>query len=225
MTQKDCENFFKSSARSAGLRIYNEAKVTISKPSALEVIAYVKPNFRVSLKLESIQGGNLNADCNCTQSKKGELCKHIWAACVCVFEKSADFFEASTEILKKDPEIRMTKPQSDAQIASKEAFKLKQETYRKEQYQKQKARAKEFKKNKKKTFEEPPAFPRAVQIALDYFSQNGFSFENALNEIEISTARKKLARIFHPDIGGSHEEILELSNNTEILLKFVGKRS
>ncbi len=223
MTPEACEKFFKSSARSAGLRTYKAGKVSFLKPSALEIIAYVKPNFKVGLTLESIQNPNMKVACNCPQSKKGELCKHIWAAFLAVFEKSPNFFDSINEIIKKYSSVKMATPQPESQINSKAAFKLKQDAYRKEQYQKQKVRAKEFKNNKKKAFNEAPAFPNEVKAALTYFLKNGFSFENSLNENSIYLARKKLVRIFHPDIGGSHAEGVELNANSEVLLKYARK--
>ena len=223
MAPEACENFFNSSARSAGLRFYKERKISFSKPSALEITAYVKPNFKVSLKLESIQSQIINADCNCPQSKKGELCKHIWATFLVVFERSPDFLDSVNEIIKKASAVKMATPKSESQINSKAVFKLKQNAYRKEQYQKQKTRTKEFKNNKKKAFKEALVFPNDVQDALTYFLKNGFSFMDSLNENTIYSARKKLAHIFHPDVGGSHAESVELNANSEILLKYARK--
>jgi hypothetical protein len=223
MNSEASEKFFKSSARSAGSRLYKEAKVSFSKPSALEVLAYIKPNYKVGLKLESMQSKNIVADCNCPQSKKGELCKHIWAAFMAVFEKSPDFFESANEVTKKNTLAKETPQLSEAQINSKAAFKLKQQDYRKEQYQKQKLRAKEF-KNKKKISIDVPVFPPEVQKAILYFSKNGFSFEDLLNEDVVCSARKKLSRVFHPDVGGTHAESLELNGNSEILLKYLSQR-
>lgn len=224
MTIDTFQSFFKSSARSAGQRLLNEAKVSFSKPSATEIAAYVKPNYRVILKSESLQSSSLNADCNCPPSKKGEFCKHIWAVFLAVFDKSPDFFENMSKITKNTPVLKQ-RVQSETQVNSQNAFKLKQDAYRKEQYQKQKARAKKFKKTKKKSFVAEPQFPSDVQTALDYFSTNGFSFTDSLNKESIFIARKKLARIFHPDVGGSHDESTELNSQSEVLLKFVAKLS
>ena len=233
MSTDALESSFNSSARSAGSRLYKEGKVSFSKPSSLEITAYVKPNYRVGLKLTSVQSSEVNAECNCPPSQKGQLCKHVWSVCLAVSEKSPDFFEGVLEITKNALKAKAATPQSEAQALSKEIYKLKQEnfklqqaSYRKEQYQKQKERAKEFKTGKKKAFkhaQEAPTHPVAVQAALDYFSKNGFSFEGSLSEISVSLARKKLARVFHPDIGGSHAESLELNSKSEILLKYIGK--
>lgn len=229
MNFKTLELLFASNTRSAGQRLYKEDRVSFSKPSAVEVISYVKPNYKVSLKLTSIQSPTLNAHCRCGPAQKGNLCKHIWAATLAVLEKSPDFFENVKEIL---PQTSKAPQQTEAQAQSSEVFKLKQENfklrqqiYRKEQYQKQKERAKEFKSKKKSYTNQAnePSYPRAVQEALSYFSENGFTFDETLNEASILLARKKLSRIFHPDVGGSHSEILQLNSNSEVLLKFIQK--
>lgn len=206
------EQFFSNGARSAGSRLYNEGKVFFSQPSGLEILSYVKPNFKVSLKLESIQSQNIDVDCNCSSSKKGQLCKHIWATFLAVLKKDPHLFESVNKVSTKSPEIN-----------SNTAFNSKQEDYRKLQYQKQKARAKEFKIHKKKSSKVMSVYPDAVQAALIYFSKNGFSFENSLDEASVFLARKKLSRIFHPDVGGSHAETLELNYNSEVILKYISK--
>lgn len=232
MSLETFEVFFNSSARSAGARLFKEGKVSFSKPSATEVVSYVKPNYKVSLKLDSAGSHNVNAACNCGPGQKGQLCKHIWAAFVAVTEKSDDFLDSVVEVSAHVGGPRASAPKSEAQILSNEIYKLKQENfklkqnaYRKEQYQKQKERAKEF-KNKKKSRHEPAetaSYPSFIQSALTYFSENGFTFEDPLNESAVLLARKKLSRIFHPDVGGSHDEILQLNKNSEVLLKFIGK--
>lgn len=223
MSLETYENFFNSSARSAGSRLYKEAKVSFAKPSALEITSYVKPNYRVNLKLDSLQSKNINVACNCPPSQKGQLCKHIWAAFLVVHEKSPDFLAFAKEVTKKAPTEKIAMPQSEAQILLKENFKLKQEIYRKEQYQKQKLRAKEFKKNKKTSSRSLTTHSEEVTKALSYFAKNGFILEDSLDEGSVFLARKKLSRIFHPDAGGSHDESLELNNNSEILLKYINK--
>lgn len=230
-TSDSLEIFFNSSARSAGARLFKEGKVSFSKPSSTEVVSYVKPNYKVSLKLDSINGHGVNANCNCGPAKKGQLCKHIWAAFLAVSGQSSDFLDGVVEVIKNSPSAQAAAPKSEAQNISNEIYKLKQENfklkqnaYRKEHYQKQKERAKEFKKKKSyKDTVETPSYPPLIQNALTYFSENGFSFEDSLNESSVLLARKKLSRIFHPDVGGSHDEILLLNKNSEVLLKYISK--
>ena len=83
---------------------------------------------------------------------------------------------------------------------------------------------KEIKKNHKSA-PAPVYLPQDVEMALAYYSQNGFDFKETLDEESLSLARKKLSRIFHPDVGGSHQESLELNNNFDILLKYINKKN
>ncbi len=129
------------------------------------------------------------------------------------------------------------RPPTEAQVRSQEAFKAKQSAYRKQQYQKQKERlkerAKEGKTSASNQFAKPekraskfaapaPSYPEDVQKALDYFAENGFTFEGSLEIEALRNARKILARVFHPDKGGTHEEILALNENFDILAEYQG---
>ena len=82
---------------------------------------------------------------------------------------------------------------------------------------------KDFKKAKNNQAE--VELPNAVKSALAYFNLNGFVLEESLDEDSINLARKKLSRVFHPDVGGTHAEILELNNNFDILFAFLKKNS
>ena len=220
--------FFNSSARSGGDRYFTEGKVSFSQPSSTEIVAYVKPSssFKVTLQTDSLQNKNILTDCTCPASKRGQLCKHIWAACRAVLEKSPEFFEDKNEIQKKQSSVQskpLSESVSQARLEAQAAFKAKQNAYRKEQYQKQKQRLKE-QKTSQKSSRHTPSMPEEVTTALAYFSANGFSLEKSLNEDAVYLARKKLSKIFHPDAGGSHNESLELNHNSEVLLKYVGGR-
>ncbi len=215
------DSFFNSSARSSGSRYYIEGRVTILKPSSNEISSYVKPNFKVSLKSESYNSQNIRADCNCPPSQKGQLCKHIYAVFLAVSKISPDFLDNKKEI-QKSTRTKITKALSEEKIASKAAFKEKQNDYRKQQYRKQKEWLNEIKNSKKnKSSNSIVSFSADVQLAFDYFAKNGFAFDTSVDENAILFARKKLARIFHPDAGGSHEESTELNNYSDILLKYI----
>ena len=41
-----------------------------------------------------------------------------------------------------------------------------------------------------------------------------------LEEI-LKTAKKQLSRVFHPDKGGSHEEMVTLNANFDVLMEFL----
>jgi len=240
MSLQTWEHFFKPEVRSSGRTLFNQGKVSISQPSDTEIVAFVRvtPPLKVSLKTKSIESSTVYADCNCPAGKKDLFCKHIWAALLATEEKNPDFFEDKTEIEKMESILKETtfkaKPtaQSQAYEEKQAAFKEKQKAYqdqqkekqslyRKIQYQKQKLRKNELKN--KKNVPEQPEFPLHVEKALNYFSQNGFELREAMTKEIIGTAKKKLARIFHPDLGGSHEEILELNKQTDVLIGFITK--
>lgn len=221
------EHFFKPEVRSSGRALV--AKVSAAHPSDTEVTAYVRAStsFKITLKSPSVESPVIEADCNCPLSKKGPFCKHIWATLLVTEDKFPDFLDEKTEI-KKGTASRVAtgaapaskaRPLSEAQQASQAAFKEKQTLYRKIQYQKQKKRAQEF-KLAKKLATEAPKWPDNVEVALDYFTQNGFNLRESMTKTSIALAMKKLARIFHPDLGGTHAEFLELNRHTDTLMKF-----
>src|SRR5690606_1833081 len=95
------------------------------------------------------------------------------------------------------------KPQaSEQQLEKQAAYKEKQNQYRKQQYQKQKQILKEKKHGKDKT-KNLSTLPDHIDQALHYFSENGFELKDSLSKESLATAKKQLARVFHPDRGGS----------------------
>ena len=219
------EHFFKPEVRNAGQAFVGKGKVALMHPTDTELQAYVRgsTSFKVQLRSPAIDSPLVTAICNCPQGKKGSLCKHIWATIVVVEEKNPDFFSNKTDLTTvsdtSTPEALRPKL-SQTQIDTQAAYKLKQADYRKQQYQLQKERAQKFKKNKNSKQPLAPQFPESVAEALRYFSENGFVLDEALNSEAVGLARKKLARVFHPDLGGSHDEILELNRYTDVLLNF-----
>ena len=218
-------DFFKSEVRSAGQAFAAKGQVALMRPTDTELQAYVRASssFKVQLKSPSMDSPLLTATCTCPQSKKGQFCKHMWATIVVVEEKNPDFLISKTELLTAASDATSAQgPQlSQKQLDSQAAYKAKQADYRKQQYQLQKERAQKFKKPKTSKLAPPMEFPSDVESALSYFEGNGFNLRDSLNAEDIGLARKKLARVFHPDRGGSHDEIVELNKNTEILLKFI----
>jgi transposase len=147
----------------------------------------------------------------------------MWAVLVEVADKNPDFLLSKTEFLTSSEASTLTKEKpkiSQVYAEKQESYKLKQADYRKQQYQLQKQRKQGLKKPSKVKGQETPEFPEAVETALHYFSENGFPLQDSLNVESVGNARKKLARIFHPDRGGSHEEIVELNKYTDILLQY-----
>lgn len=223
------EHFFKPEVRSSGRTLVSQGKTSIAQPSDTEVIVFIRvsSSFKVSLKTKSVSSDTLTVDCNCPTGKKGLYCKHIWAALLATEQKNPDFFKDKTEIQKveslaKTSAAEKPKPtaQSQAREATQEAYKEKQVLYRKIQYQKQKLRLQKYKKLKSEQTKEVQ-FPRDVEKALLYFSQHGFELRDSLSAEAIGTAKKKLARIFHPDLGGSHDEILKLNKYANVLTNYI----
>lgn len=218
MSMLQWENFFKPETRNSGLALVKKDKVSLAYTGDTEVQAFVKSTsvIKVILKVQSIASTAIHAHCNCPQSSKGQFCKHIWATLLVINQKKPDFLDAKYS-LEKSTQIIGVK--TEIQQLKKENYKLKQADYRKEQYQKQKQRLKDHKKSKNRNFEDN-SYPPAIELALKYFLENGFALRESPNEESISAAKKKLSRVFHPDLGGSHSEILELNKQAQVLLKF-----
>ncbi|MBC7421512.1 MAG: SWIM zinc finger family protein [Bdellovibrio sp.] len=232
------ENFFKPETRSSGQVYFRKGVVTSSQPSDTEVQAYIRgaSTFKITLKSSDVGSPLINAACNCPAGKKRILCKHIWAALLKAEQSHPGFLDEKTDIEVSEPTSLLVanknvfqkptftpRPPSQAQLDSQAAYKAKQADYRKEQYQKQKQRLKDqkqSKKSKKAVVADAFEFPADVQTAVTFFSMNGFLMEHPLNATVIGMAKKRLSRVFHPDVGGSHDEIIELNKNYEILIKF-----
>lgn len=192
--------------------------------------AYIRgtSTFKISLKSPTVESKLVLADCTCPAAKKGNLCKHIWAALLKTEHDHPDFFDGKIEIEKNltAAVFSSTSVKTRTNSETQDLYKAKQAEYKKLQYQKQKIRAQEFKKNKISTVaaacSQPP---RAVQEALYFFSNNGFEFQLPLDTQVIGAAKKKLSRIFHPDAGGTHDEIQTLNANFDILVNFLKKQN
>lgn len=225
MSVQSWEHFFKPEVRSSGLAFVKKGNVSVSQLSDTEIQSYVRAStsFKVSLKSKSISSPIVMVSCTCPVSKKGQFCKHIWAALLVVEEKKPDFLDSKTELEKQTEADVASAPKlkTQSQNESQAAYKAKQADYRKEQYKLQKQKIKDRKLKLKNKDKEPEnLFPPFVEEALKYFHENGFSLRDDMTKESISFAMKKLARVFHPDVGGSHEEILELNRFADILTKF-----
>lgn len=65
------------------------------------------------------------------------------------------------------------------------------------------------------------AYPKLIEKARQYFQSNGYEMKQPLELNELIEAKKHLSRVFHPDKGGSHEEILELNRNFQIISDYL----
>jgi hypothetical protein len=135
----------------------------------------------------------------------------MWSVLLSVEKNYPDFLTSKTNIEK-----------ASSPTPKNSAFKEKQADYKKLQYEKQKLRANKFKadKKKQKLSAEEPALPLHAEAALKFFLENGFPLEKPIKEEGLNNARKKLARIFHPDLGGSHEETVILNKHYDILIDY-----
>lgn len=220
------EHFFKPAVRSSGLTLVKQGKLSLTQPSDTEVIVSIRvsPPLKVAIKSPSMASPTVIAACPCPAGKKGLFCKHIWASLLLVEQKSPDFFDSKTNLETRSNETQASekaKPLAAtiAREAARAAFKEKQSLYRKIQYQKQKLRQKEYKLKKNQAPE--IQYPQIVESALIFFSNNGIDLRSSMTEATLSSAKKTLSRVFHPDLGGSHEEILELNGHADNLEQFL----
>lgn len=217
------DHFFKPAIRSSGRTLVAKAKQ--SRLSDTEVLTYfrVSSSVKVVLTSPSISSDSIVADCNCVQSKKGVFCKYVWAALLLVEKQHPDFLEDKTELDLKNQDDAAPEPKTETDVKREEYQtnqKARQADFRKQQYQKQKERAKEWKKRKEPAEPDPSVYPPVVERSLEYFSLNGFDLREAMTVDAITAAKKKLARVFHPDLGGTHDEIIALNHHSEILMKY-----
>lgn len=201
----DLSSFFGQQERRKGEDFVRKDLVVISSASDTNVSAFIKGSSacRVSLTADQVAAPTLSTNCTCPQARKGELCKHVWAVLLKLEEKGADFLEGKSEVLAPG---QQSSPADNAREAKAEEYKILQR-------QKIKDRNKEKREQKKRTDRTAPAsHPAHVQESLNYFSANGFRLEE-LDIPNLQNARKILARVFHPDKGGTHEEVLELNEH------------
>jgi hypothetical protein len=206
---------FKPEIQKGGEDYFRKDLVYLSIAADTQVQAFVKVSngVRVLLKSQAISSTEAEAICSCPGFSRGQLCKHIWATLLAVEKKHPDFLESKETIFAmKIEESSALKERK----AKQREFKETQSARVKENNKRQRL---EKKKQKQSARESDPSYPPAVQAALDYFDQNGFPRKELLNGKGIQLAKKKLSYIFHPDKGGTHEEILTLNHYSEVLLK------
>ena len=226
-------NFFKSEVKSSGSRLFVQEKVSISNGSDTAVHAYVRtsPPSKVDLTAPDISSETIIAMCSCPAAKKDRLCKHIWATLLGAELKYPDFLSSKRGIELAESKASSAEETPESQTPFKASAQLRAGEYRKAQYQKQKIRVKELKELKRKSSGSPAGrrelslnrntFSPEIDGALNYFSENGFPMAEGPSEAILGEAKRKLSRVFHPDKGGNHEEIVELNKNWELLMEFL----
>lgn len=208
------ENYFKPEVRNRGREDFAKELGFISNGSDTQIQGFVKamPPLKVLLTSAEISSEEFMASCTCSASAKGVLCKHIWTILLLVEKKYPDFLSS-----KKSIELEVRPPIAES------PYKTKQADFKQQQYQKQKQWVKDKKAEQKRKLSAPPRerYSDTVERALDFFSQNGFPMENIRDEEHLKNAMKNLARVFHPDKGGSHDEAVILNNHYATLARFL----
>jgi hypothetical protein len=207
--------YFKPENRTKGEEYFRKELVYLSVAADTQVQAFIKAGAgaRVQLKSRAISSIEIEADCNCPIYSKGTFCSHIWATLLETQKKHSDFLESKTEMTATAVE---ESPASLERKAKLSEFKKAQSAKLKERNKQVRLKKKHLKRAASRV---RPSYPPLVESALIYFEQNGFPLEDTLNEESIHIAKRKLSRVFHPDKGGSHEEILNLNHHCEVLLK------
>lgn len=221
--RQSIQQAFKAEVQNAGGELVDEGVVilTVTSDTAINALVRAGTPARVSLTSTSISSSMILAACSCTRAKKSILCKHIWAVVQLTDAKHPDFLDSKIDITMKE-----------VAPAAESPHKAKQDAFKKQQAERLKARNKEKRlelKAQKKGL--PPkskntklsvSYPNEVHTSLAYFKMNGFEIETPLVAAQIQEARRLLSRIFHPDKGGSHTEVLELNQHYDILLSYAG---
>jgi hypothetical protein len=212
--------FFIAEIRSSGRKLFVSQKVSISSASDTEIHAYVRasPPVKVLFHSDSAGSPSFVAGCSCPMGKKRQFCKHVWATLLATDADHPDYL-ATRRSIEKPSEAPEPAPDAreDAQASWQETAKARAAEYRKDQYQRQKER-KKAEKGKSSKLSTRTLSPE-VEEALAYFDANGFAMPEGPDEEILGEAKRKLSRVFHPDKGGSHEEIVELNRNYERLLR------
>lgn len=211
--ENNLSDFFKPEERKRGRDLVQKDLVHISSASDTDVRAFVKGSTanKVSLSTVDVASRTFDADCSCTTSRKGLLCKHIWSVLLKLEDKGYDFLASKQDIQKVS---RANATQVEATSRRKD--------FQKERYEKQKDRAKERRLETKQAARTVAyVYPPDVEEARAYFAQNGFAQESPLSLEPLINAKKLLSRIFHPDKGGTHEETVTLNQNFDVISNYL----
>ena len=227
------QHFFRPETRSAAEDLISSKALFLKVGTDTQIEATVRGSMPayVTFRSVSIESSEFKVDCSCKASAKGRFCKHIWATLVVASERQPDFFAMKISIAKGD--VFSERALANSAARSPEAlqrqadFKERQATTRKKNYESQKVRAKALKAKREdsRTSASPRIskstqfLPTAVQDALKYFELNGIALSLPIDDEELGNAKRILARVFHPDKGGTQDEAIELLRHAEVLSK------
>lgn len=210
-------NYFKPEIKNSGTQLYEQGKLSIASATDTEVLVYVRvlPPLKVRLSTDGLDHPSLTASCNCPIARKSRLCKHIWGALLTIGQAHSDFLSSKTSV-----HVAESVSNDEASYHFRENAKKRASIYRKEQYQKQKLRAKASKHKNSETLSlnKQNHYTAQVEAALAYFQKNGFPMPAGPDKETLGVAKRRLSRVFHPDRGGSHDEAVELNKYYDILI-------
>lgn len=230
--------YFKPEVRKQGSELVDKNVISIASvsDSCVEAFIRVSAAAKVILSAESISAASFTAVCNCSAFAKGQACKHVWAVLSKLEAIEADFLvhkesmNLSAVAAAARPKLQ---PRTPLPISAerqkmlderKESARIKANEYRKAQYRLQKERksanGKSESKAGKRLAPSGQDVPEDISDAFRFFDANGFPLTRPIDVDALKNAKRLLSRIFHPDKGGSHEEILALNENFDKLIEF-----
>ena len=223
------EHDFKPEVRKQAADIVAKDAVFLPIVGDLRVEGLIRgtPPAKVSLIAKTVGSTNFEVHCSCPKFAKGQFCKHICAVILAVEVRHPDFLDSKIEFERREVDVDTSvkaapKKVSEERVAAMDKAKERQAEYRREQSAKLKARRKEQRQAAKGSSQLKSAAPVApladdVEEALKFFALNGFTFEYPVAIDVLRNAKKILSRIFHPDKGGTHDEMLEMNRHFDAL--------
>jgi hypothetical protein len=212
-------HFFKPEVRSQGAESAKKGTVVLSLVSDTRVEGHARGTTpaKIVFSADSIASAVFTVSCTCAASSRGQLCRHVWAALLLVESRHPDFLDSKRDLEKDDSltEKAQAKPKARSEAQSE---------YRKKQYARIKEQKKASRQASRKAAIHVPEYPPQIEMALAYFAENGFPVEGEISLEYLSVAKKKLSRVFHPDKGGSHEEMLALNRNFDVLVSWLDSK-
>jgi hypothetical protein len=212
-------HFFKPEVRRQGAESAKKGSVVLSLVSDTRIEGHVRGTSpaKIVFSAASVASAVFSVTCTCAPSSRGQLCRHLWAALLLLESKHPDFLESKRDLEKDDSLVEKSQAKPKARSEA-------QAEYRKKQYARLKEQKKASRQTSRKAPVHTPEYPAHVQKALSYFAENGFPVDGEISIEYLSVAKKKLSRVFHPDKGGTHEEMLDLNRNFEVLASWVGSK-